>query len=131
MGDTPRFLHMAVPKDRKILRDIMDKALGSISEKEKRTVINRYVPRSLSPAEGKPAATTIDLTAAERKWLEDHPVLRVAPDPDDPPLEFFDKQGRYQGLAGRALTPKPIPGYQGGYGGKHAGRRYQSRLQRV
>ena len=98
-GDTPQFLHMAVPKDRKILGDIMDKALGSISEKEKRTIIRRYVPTSLSPVKGKTAMITIDLTEEERKWLKDHPVLRVAPDPDYPPIEFFDKKGRYQGLA--------------------------------
>jgi PAS domain S-box-containing protein len=99
VGDTPQFLHMAVPNDRMILRDIMNKALGSISEKEKRTIISRYVPTSLSFAQDKIATKKINLTDEEKKWLRDHQVLRVVPDPDYPPIEFFDKEGRYQGVA--------------------------------
>ena len=38
------------------------------------------------------------LTVEEQAWLAEHPTLRIAPDPDFPPLEFFDEQGRYQGL---------------------------------
>ena len=61
-ADTPQFLHMAVPKDRKILRDIMDKALGSISEREKRTIVHRYVSTSLLSTERKPATIMAALT---------------------------------------------------------------------
>ena len=43
-------------------------------------------------------AQALDLTEAEQTWLIEHPTLRIAPDPDFPPLEFFDEQGRYQGL---------------------------------
>ncbi|WP_459865713.1 ATP-binding protein [Endothiovibrio diazotrophicus] len=39
------------------------------------------------------------LTLDERRWLTDHPVVRVAPDPDFPPVEFFDADGRYRGIA--------------------------------
>jgi len=38
------------------------------------------------------------LTAAEREWLEAHPVLRLAPTPDYEPTEFFDEQGIYRGI---------------------------------
>jgi diguanylate cyclase (GGDEF)-like protein/PAS domain S-box-containing protein len=41
----------------------------------------------------------VPLTAAERAWLTEHPVIRLAPDPDFPPIEFIDEQGRYQGIA--------------------------------
>ncbi|MFB3077246.1 MAG: transporter substrate-binding domain-containing protein, partial [Lysobacterales bacterium] len=44
------------------------------------------------------SAQDLDLTEAEQTWLTEHPTLRIAPDPDFPPLEFFDEQGRYQGL---------------------------------
>ncbi|WP_177428159.1 transporter substrate-binding domain-containing protein, partial [Candidatus Venteria ishoeyi] len=40
----------------------------------------------------------IALTDKEQIWLNAHPVLRIAPNPDSPPLEFFDGQGHYQGL---------------------------------
>lgn len=39
------------------------------------------------------------LTAAERAWLDRQPVIRIAPDPDFPPIESFDPTGNYQGIA--------------------------------
>jgi len=42
---------------------------------------------------------TIPLTVAERKWLKSHPVIRLAPDPDFPPTEFFDANGNHAGIA--------------------------------
>lgn len=42
---------------------------------------------------------TLDLSAEEIVWLKDHPVIRIAPDPDFPPIEFIDKQGVYRGIA--------------------------------
>jgi PAS domain S-box-containing protein len=38
------------------------------------------------------------LTRAERAWLKSHPVIRLAPDPDFPPVEFFDRDGGYSGI---------------------------------
>jgi len=38
------------------------------------------------------------LTTEQRAWLTTHPVIRLAPDPNFPPLEYFDAQGRYSGL---------------------------------
>ncbi len=37
------------------------------------------------------------LTDEERQWLEDHPKLRVAPTPDFPPFEFWNKDD-FQGV---------------------------------
>ena len=39
------------------------------------------------------------LNAEEKSWLAAHPVIRVAPDPDYPPIEYFDGSGAYRGLA--------------------------------
>ena len=44
-------------------------------------------------------ASEVELTPAEQAWLQQHPVVRVAPDPDFPPVEFIDKHGGYQGIA--------------------------------
>jgi PAS domain S-box-containing protein len=38
------------------------------------------------------------LTEAERAWLKAHPTVRLTPDPDFPPVEFFEK-GRFSGIA--------------------------------
>ncbi len=38
------------------------------------------------------------LTKEEAAWLEQHPVIRFAPDPSYPPVEFFNEDGQYQGI---------------------------------
>ena len=40
---------------------------------------------------------TID--EAEQAWLAEHPVVLLTPDADFPPIEFFDEQGQYRGIA--------------------------------
>ena len=57
------------------------------------------------------AVAEIALTADERAWLEQHPVVRVAPDPDFPPIEFFDADGVYRGIAADflRLIEKQVP----------------------
>lgn len=44
------------------------------------------------------------LTADERAWLRSHPVIRFAPDPDFPPTEYFDADGRYSGITADYLV---------------------------
>jgi PAS domain S-box-containing protein len=56
----------------------------------------------LFPVPGAPAkdsAGAVELTTAERAWLLAHPVIRLAPDPEFRPIEFFDEHGVYQGAA--------------------------------
>ncbi|MCD6527790.1 MAG: transporter substrate-binding domain-containing protein [Desulfuromonas sp.] len=48
--------------------------------------------------------TMISLTTAEKQWLADHPQITLAPDPDFHPVEFFDEQGEYQGIAADFIT---------------------------
>jgi PAS domain S-box-containing protein len=45
------------------------------------------------------AASTVDLTQREKDWLAAHPVIRMAPDPDFPPIEWFDENGKFTGIA--------------------------------
>ena len=39
------------------------------------------------------------LSPTEQAWLKEHPEIRLAPTPDFSPIEFFDKDGAYRGLA--------------------------------
>lgn len=39
------------------------------------------------------------LTQEERNWLQEHPVVRISPDPDFLPVEFINKSGEYTGIA--------------------------------
>ena len=55
----------------------------------------------------------IGLTEEEIEWIKEHPTLRLAPDPDFPPLEYFDKGNGYSGIAAdfirlleKKITPK-------------------------
>jgi PAS domain S-box-containing protein len=36
---------------------------------------------------------------AERAWLREHPVVRVAQDPAWPPMEYADRRGRFMGMS--------------------------------
>jgi diguanylate cyclase (GGDEF)-like protein/PAS domain S-box-containing protein len=55
-----------------------------------------------TPAVGEDA--TAWLSEEERTWITEHPVITVAPDPDFPPIEYFDENGEYQGLAADYLA---------------------------
>lgn len=42
---------------------------------------------------------SIALTDKEKIWLKGHPIVRLAPDPEFMPIEFFDSKGEYTGIA--------------------------------
>lgn len=44
------------------------------------------------------------LNEEERDWIKKHPVVTFAPDPDFPPIEFFDEKGNYNGLVAEYFT---------------------------
>lgn len=61
--------------------------------------LNAPTARSLT------ASATLDsLTEAERTWLREHPVIRVAQDPGWPPIEFTNERGESSGMAVDYLT---------------------------
>ena len=41
----------------------------------------------------------INLTTEEQQWLKAHPEIRIAPDPDFEPFEWFTLDGAYKGMA--------------------------------
>jgi len=52
-----------------------------------------------------------EFSEEEQAWIDAHPVVRVAPDPDFPPIEFVDKDGNYRGIAADflRLLEKKLP----------------------
>ncbi len=46
----------------------------------------------------------LQLTNQEISWLKAHPVIRIAPDPDFPPVEFINQSGIYKGIAADFIT---------------------------
>lgn len=56
-------------------------------------------PAGLDATEAIAQEGRVELTAPERQWLAEHPVIRVAPDPDYPPIESVDKNGQIVGMS--------------------------------
>ncbi|HBD08324.1 MAG TPA: hypothetical protein DCZ69_08680, partial [Syntrophobacteraceae bacterium] len=46
---------------------------------------------------------TLALSAEEKAWLREHPLLRLGVDPDWAPIEFIDEQGRPSGISSEYL----------------------------
>ncbi|MFI8483338.1 bifunctional diguanylate cyclase/phosphodiesterase [Pseudomonas sp. NPDC078700] len=49
-------------------------------------------------------AAALTLTPTEKRWLQQHPTLRLGIDASWPPFEFRDEQGQYRGLAADYVT---------------------------
>ena len=47
---------------------------------------------------------SVELTQEEKQFLSAHPVIRLAPDPDFPPFEWFSEQGQYSGIVSDYVT---------------------------
>lgn len=47
----------------------------------------------------RPSPPSVTLTSQEQAWLNAHPIIRLAPDPEFRPIEYFDDNGQYQGAA--------------------------------
>ena len=54
---------------------------------------------AMLPLPSEALADDLDFTAEEQAWLDGHPVVRVGPAPDFPPVEFFDESGTFLGMA--------------------------------
>ena len=86
-------VHMAARHDWPILRDILQKALDSITPEEHNTIKERWFfgyGRHKSP---------LRLTNEEKNWLDEHPVIRLGNSVDWPPIGFTNKNGVYSGIA--------------------------------
>ncbi|MFC1904905.1 transporter substrate-binding domain-containing protein [Chloroflexota bacterium] len=57
------------------------------------------VASALTCSEDEVEDRTIPFSEQESEWLAAHPVIRVAPDPDFPPIEYFDENGEFKGVA--------------------------------
>lgn len=57
------------------------------------------IAASVNGAYAEPADPGIGLTQGEADWLREHRNLVIAPSPDFPPIEFFDRNGLYSGIA--------------------------------
>lgn len=90
-----RKLFMAVPKNKPMLVAILDKALLAMPVEKKQEIYRKWLGFQ-------PEKITL-LTEQEQQWLNKHPIINLANDPDWPPYEFVDKSGELQGLTADIL----------------------------
>lgn len=95
--ETEARLGMSIRKDWPELVGILDKGLAAIDAKELEPLYPRWFGADLV------ASWTVipgaALTAEERAWLAQHPVLRVGVDPGWAPVEFVDESGVARGMS--------------------------------
>lgn len=91
---------LGVRKELTQLHTIMNKVISRIPETKKVQIFNKWIPvqQSHSPDE------LLSLTAAEKKFIEEHPLLTIGVDPNYPPIEFIDKQNNLKGVTADLLN---------------------------
>lgn len=88
-GLGPQGLYIGIRQDMPLLRDILQKAMDSISRKQKVELSQKWIS-----VEQKPFP---DLTSQEAAYLRKHPKLKVDNLQDWPPFNFF-KNGKAKGF---------------------------------
>lgn len=83
-------LAIGVSKDKKILRDILDKALLSISKNEKKQIYNKYIARS--------EEIKVNLNENEEAWLDKKIPVKYVFDPDWAPFEWKNELNEHTGI---------------------------------
>ncbi len=83
-----------------IYQNILDHYLAGLSGGYYTEQLNKKGPPSSQvPPPASKAKTPVELSLREKSFLKDHPVIRVGVDPDYPPFEWIDDEGRHQGIS--------------------------------
>ncbi|HRD88563.1 MAG TPA: transporter substrate-binding domain-containing protein [Accumulibacter sp.] len=87
---------MSINKNEPELVGILNKGIAAITRDELESFYRRWFGQDYSD---RVAAVHVHLSADERAWLADHPVLRVGVDPGRAPVEFTDEAGVARGMS--------------------------------
>ncbi|MCF8025392.1 MAG: transporter substrate-binding domain-containing protein [Desulfobacteraceae bacterium] len=86
---------IGVSKDRKILRNILQKAMDKVSQEER----NRLYRRWLKQQDQESGRSKILFSPQERQWLEKREAISMCVDPSRLPFEEIDASGVHRGIA--------------------------------
>lgn len=81
---------IAIEKDNTILFSIISKVLDSVTEKEKKQILDKWYETSTEKK--------VHLTNKERQWLNENPEISISGDPAWAPLSFINSKGKYSGI---------------------------------
>lgn len=85
-------LHFAAQKHQNTLISIVNKALDAINESDRKQIITRWLAN-------KNEVQAPVLTAQQRRWLNDHPIVFYGAESDWAPFDFVDAKGKHTGLS--------------------------------
>jgi HD-GYP domain-containing protein (c-di-GMP phosphodiesterase class II) len=86
-------LHMMIDRDEPILQSIIQKALDAITYSQKEEIISNWIK----------SYNTIHLTTEEKRWLNEHRVIKFTGDPNWLPFEAFNNK-KYIGIMADYLS---------------------------
>jgi polar amino acid transport system substrate-binding protein len=91
----PSRLTIASRNDWPELGSIMQKALQSISDEERDAIRRRWIFLDDTSIDH----TQLSLTQAEKRWIQQHPSIKVGVNTDARPISFIGADGEFRGLA--------------------------------
>ncbi|WP_257280712.1 transporter substrate-binding domain-containing protein [Endozoicomonas sp. ISHI1] len=77
---------------------LVNRGLGDISPEEYEEIEERWIVNSDNRYFGK-GITKVNLTEAERRWLDRNRIIQIDVQAHHPPFLFQDEEGNYQGIA--------------------------------
>lgn len=87
-------LRMATRTNDPIFLSIIQQGLNAITEQEKEAIYRQWIGINSRISD----TDRIQLSEQEKQWLNKHPVIRFAGDPNWLPYEAFDSEGNYIGI---------------------------------
>jgi len=86
-------IHYFISKDKQILKSIIDKALQSITPKEKAQILDKWLSEN----------TSVELSDSELVWLDRGIEIKYAFDPNWRPIEWADEVKEHKGVVADIL----------------------------
>ncbi|NER66050.1 transporter substrate-binding domain-containing protein, partial [Pseudomonas sp. MAFF212427] len=94
------FFGFALARDNALLLEVLNKALASITDSDRLNVMRRWSSGVSSILLNR---AELQLTPAERAWIEQHPSVRVVINKYFAPLSFFDANQQFRGITADVL----------------------------
>ncbi len=101
LGKNP--LRMLVNGNKPMLHSILTKAIVSITQEERLEILDDWIDTN-APLGRHSSVLNSRFSIEEETWLKEHSVIRFSGDPNWPPFEFIDENGRYSGILSEYLA---------------------------
>jgi len=90
----------AMTHDSAQLHRVLNRALAAIPVSERMNIQRRWSAGGSSM----PGRTALHFSASEQRWMDAHPLVRVAVDDSFLPLSFFNEDGEFRGISADLLA---------------------------